>query len=199
MKKRVHKVISEEVIRRLAEGNASAFDDIYWQYSAHIYNFAKSILYSESQAKDITQTVFMQIWEKRHEIDPAQNFQSYIFTIARNLIYKETLRKVMYESLSEVIDTLTRDEDNTTEKELSFFFTDEHIKKLVETLPESRKAIFKMSRYQHLSNKQIAQKLGISERTVETQIYRSITYLKKKTELLKLVLPWLVILMNVNN
>ena len=180
--------ISQKDVVALKNGDTSAFDRVYWEYSAHIYNFAKSVLYSESQAKDITQTVFMQIWEKRENIDLDQNFQAYMFAIARNQICKESLHRVMYDSLSDMLDVNTLGADNTTEKEINFKFTAEIIEALIDKMPTVRKEIFKMSRFKHMSNKEIAEKMGISERTVETQIYRSLLFLKKESGVLLTVL-----------
>lgn len=73
--------ITKEILVRLSQDDETAFDVIYWSYNTHVYNFANSLLYSSSAAQDITQNVFLKIWEKRHEIDPEQNFNAYLFTI----------------------------------------------------------------------------------------------------------------------
>lgn len=73
--------ITKEILVRLSQDDETAFDVIYWSYNTHVYNFANSLLYSPSAAQDITQNVFLKIWEKRHEIDPEQNFNAYLFTI----------------------------------------------------------------------------------------------------------------------
>ena len=72
------------------------------------------------------------------------------------------------------------DFDSLTEENIDAESLRTHINNLVEQLPLSRKEIFKLSRYQHLSYKEIAARLSISEKTVETQLYRSLAFLKKK-------------------
>lgn len=173
-------MVPKNILLRLSNDDEKAFEFIYWKYNAHVYNFANSLLYSPEIAQDITQNVFLKIWEKRHEINPEQNFNAYLFTIARNMVYKETEQKLLAEQslrqLQEEEDVL----DMSTIQTLDYHFTEELCRSLVEELPPARREIFKLSRFERLSNKEIALRLSISERTVETQLYRATRFLKRK-------------------
>lgn len=173
-------MVPKNILLRLSNDDEKAFEFIYWKYNAHVYNFANSLLYSPKIAQDITQNVFLKIWEKRHEINPEQNFNAYLFTIARNMVYKETEQKLLSEQsfrqLQEGEDVL----DMSTIQTLDYHFTEELCRSLVEELPPARREIFKLSRFERLSNKEIALRLSISERTVETQLYRATCFLKRK-------------------
>lgn len=173
-------MVPKNILLRLSNDDEKAFEFIYWKYNAHVYNFANSLLYSPKIAQDITQNVFLKIWEKRHEINPEQNFNAYLFTIARNMVYKETEQKLLAEQslrqLQEEEDVL----DMSTIQTLDYHFTEELCRSLVEELPPARREIFKLSRFERLSNKEIALRLSISERTVETQLYRATRFLKRK-------------------
>lgn len=173
-------MVPKNILLRLSNDDEKAFEFIYWKYNAHVYNFANSLLYSTKIAQDITQNVFLKIWEKRHEINPEQNFNAYLFTIARNMVYKETEQKLLAEQslrqLQEEEDVL----DMSTIQTLDYHFTEELCRSLVEELPPARREIFKLSRFERLSNKEIALRLSISERTVETQLYRATRFLKRK-------------------
>ena len=173
-------MVPKNILLRLSNDDEKAFEFIYWKYNAHVYNFANSLLYSPKIAQDITQNVFLKIWEKRHEINPEQNFNAYLFTIARNMVYKETEQKLLSEQslrqLQEEEDVL----DMSTIQTLDYHFTEELCRSLVEELPPARREIFKLSRFERLSNKEIALRLSISERTVETQLYRATRFLKRK-------------------
>lgn len=173
-------MVPKNILLRLSNDDEKAFEFIYWKYNAHVYNFANSLLYSPKIAQDITQNVFLKIWEKRHEINPEQNFNAYLFTIARNMVYKETEQKLLAEQslrqLQEEEDVL----DMSTIQTLDYHFTEELCRSLVEELPPARREIFKLSRFERLSNKEIALRLFISERTVETQLYRATRFLKRK-------------------
>lgn len=180
MKKHAIKTIDAEVLLRLKEGDESAFDAVYWKYSSWVFNFIHSLLYDKSLAEDLTQTVFLKIWEKRATIDPELLFDSYLFAIARNLVYKETENRLRAEQLATSLQRIPFETDSLTEDNIDADSLRAYIDDLIEQLPPSRKHIFQLSRRQHLSNKEIASQLSISEKTVESQLYRALGFLKQK-------------------
>jgi RNA polymerase sigma-70 factor (ECF subfamily) len=84
--------------------------------------------------------------------------------------------------------------DRTTEENIETNSLGEYINSLVEQLPEARKRIYQMSCNQYLSNKEIADRLSISEKTVETQLYRSLYFLKRRLARNKNLLLFLLFL-----
>ena len=78
------------LVAKLREGNKFAFEALYEKYSARLYNTIVLLVYDKSLAKDITQSSFMTIWEKRSNLDTEKSFPAYLCTIARNMVYKET-------------------------------------------------------------------------------------------------------------
>lgn len=176
--------IDRAILQKLKEGQTSAYDLLFWKYNAKIYNFVYNILYNKSLAEDITQSVFLKIWERHEDIDPDKGFSAYLYTIARNLVYKETERlvhEIRYEShLKDTNNNDSKDVDNQTSDKLDAAFLESYIDKVIDQLPSARREIFILSRKKGFSNKEIAQKLAISEKTVETQIYRALQFLKDK-------------------
>lgn len=171
--------IDKNTLIRLKQGDIASFDAIYWKYSAWVYNFIFSLLHDKLLAEDLTQNVFLKIWERKDSIDAGQSFESYIFTIARNLVYKETEKALLAEKYIETIQKQDIEYDSGPEEKVETKLLQEYIASLVEQLPEARKNIYKLSRMEQLSNKEIAAKLSISERTVETQLYRALQFLKQ--------------------
>lgn len=180
MKKRAALGVDEDVLFRLKQGDESAFESIYWKYNSWVFNFIHSLLFDKSLAEDLTQTVFLKIWEKRESIDPELGFDSYLFAIARNLVYKETENRLQSELLSDTLKEHSANHDSLTEENIDADSLREYINNLIEKLPPSRRQIFQLSRHAHLSNKEIASRLSISEKTVETQLYRALRFLKQK-------------------
>ena len=89
------------LVAKLREGNKFAFEALYEKYSARLYNTIVLLLYDKSLAKDITQSSFMTIWEKRSNLDTEKSFPAYLCTIARNMVYKETERRLLHNKFVE--------------------------------------------------------------------------------------------------
>lgn len=174
------KGIDKNTLGRLQKGDEAAFDAIYWEYSSWVYNFILSTLHDPSVAEDITQSVFLKIWERREHIDPDKGFESYLFTIARHLVYRETEQRFQTEAVLQNIQDKIPHSDELTEEMIDVESLRQYIASLVDQLPPARRRIYQMSRVEHLSNKEIANRLSISEKTVETQLYRSLSFLKEK-------------------
>lgn len=69
------------LVAKLREGNKFAFEALYEKYSARLYNTIVLLVYDKSLAKDITQSSFMTIWEKRSNLDTEKSFPAYLCTI----------------------------------------------------------------------------------------------------------------------
>lgn len=74
--------VNEDLLKRLKVGDEKAFEDLYWTYSPQVYNFINSLLFDKSLAEDLTQNVFLKIWEKHEQIEPGLGITAYLFTIA---------------------------------------------------------------------------------------------------------------------
>ena len=164
----------------LKNGDEKAFETLFWKYNEHVYHFIYSLLYEKSMAEDLTQNVFLKIWEKHETIDVEQNFDAYLFTIARNLVYKETENRLLSEKLTESLQRQLSDADSLTEERIDAESLREYINSLIEELPPSRREIFRLSRQEHLSYREIAERLSISEKTVETQLSRALRFLRDR-------------------
>lgn len=168
------------LLSRLIEGDPSAFQELYNAYSSPIYYFVYTSLLDKSLAEDITQSCFVKVWERRAELDASKKFSSYLYTIAKNLVYRETERQVQDAKYLASLNNTKMDTSPTVEDDMHLQFMQKMIRDLIEDLPPVRKDIFIMSRVKGYSCKDIATELSVSERTVETQIYRTLLYLKRK-------------------
>ena len=140
-------------INSFISGDMKAFESLYKAYAGKVFNYINSFIYDPDLAKDITQNTFLQLWEVRSQLDPNGNIEGYIYSISRNLLFREIRRLNILRN-----------------------YTD----RIKEEIKEARRRIFLMRWSNGLSNKEIAQKLSISEKTVSTQIHRTIHFLKSK-------------------
>lgn len=131
-------------------------------------------------AENLVQEVFLTIWEKRGEIKEEYNFQSYLYTITKRLTIKE-LRKQALERQFQIYSNTFLDEVSHQSEE-SIIFSDlvSEAYESINKLPSERKEIFLLSKEEGLSNQEIADKLQISKRTVENQLYRATKTLREQ-------------------
>lgn len=137
--------IDFETLTRLKQGDVHAFEVIFWEYNPRVYHFVYSLLCDKLLAEDLTQTVFLKIWERREMIDPAQPFEAYLFTIARHLAYKESER-MLVASLSDLAEAASFTDEVALEDKLEADSLREYIQQLVDRLPVARREIFRLSR-----------------------------------------------------
>lgn len=166
----------------LQQGSAEAFERLFFQYSGKLYNFMLKLSSGDTYlAEEITQRTFIKIWDIHEQINPSRSFISYLCTIAKNMLLNEyehqTVEFVYREYASKF---LSAKENNVTpEKELNRNLLEKYINQLTEELPPARKQIFILSRKEMLSNKEIAQKLNLSESTVHTQLSKALSFMKE--------------------
>ncbi len=162
----------------VAEGSQEAFDALFRQYYGPVSNFIRSLVKQNSVAEDLTQDVFVNLWNSRHALGEVRYLNSYIYTSARNAVIDYMRRshdtsRTMSSEISELADGDLLDERYfALEKELL-------IRMAVENFPERRREIFRMSRFEGMSNEEIAETLGISKKTVENQINLATRDLRK--------------------
>lgn len=168
-------------IESFIDGNLKAFELLYNMFVGKVYNYINSFIYDPDLAKDITQNTFLQLWEARKNLDANGNIEGYIYSIARNLLFREIRRLNILKNYSvRIQEEMKEEEDSQIEENLSRDMIEKQILSLLVELPEARRKIFLMRWSKGLSNKEIAQKLSISEKTVSTQIHRTINFLKSK-------------------
>ncbi len=167
------------LVKRLKAGDMDAFELLYQKYIGKVWNFVHTLLQDKSLADDISQNVFMKLWEKREYLNEERKLSAYIFTIAKHFVYKQTEKMVLHGKYIAATQTRLTLLDNSSIEELDARFMTNYINDILVQLPASRREIFVMSKLQGLSNKEIAQRLGIAEKTVETQLYRANNFVKK--------------------
>ena len=171
--------INSELLIRLKSGEKSAFKHIFNLYGPKIYRFGILYLKNKSDAEELAQDVFLKIWEKRDHLDPSQNIKAYIFKIAVNCIYDNIRKKNLNKAFVEFSNHNFEPSAESLWNEIIWKDMLLKLNTLVERMPEQRRIIFLLRREEGLSNQQIADKLKLSKRTVENQIYRTTLYLNE--------------------
>lgn len=168
----------EEIIRRLKNEDKSAVDELFGYYYPRLYHFSKSILKIENEIDDILQEVFVKIWLNRQKIGNAETFNAYIFTITKNKVLNLIRNNLRDQAFMDKLYLRTVAEEYYAPDPVEFDEIKVRIDKIVANLPERRHQVFVLSRTEGLSNKDIAQQLNISEKTVEDHITHAIKQIK---------------------
>ena len=170
-----------ELLQSLKEGSFSAFEKLYNLYSGKLYNFMMRLSSgNQYMAEEVVQQTFIRLWEVREEVDPTENFVSYLCTIARNLSMNMYQHQTVEYIYTEYLLKSNPDRDHQTEESTDLRFLNDYIDSLAEELPPSRKKIFLLSKRQGYTNKEIAEKMGISESTVATQLSLAVKFMREQ-------------------
>lgn len=168
----------QELSRLLGHGSKDAFRVLYLRYGLKIRKFAQTYLKQEQDSEELVQDVFLKLWDKKEILNGSGNLKAFIYKIAVNSIYDFIRRK----NIKQAFWDYTKDGANMSEQtwdEVVFNDMLFHVNRLIEKMPDQRRKIFVMSKEEGLTNDEIAEVLRLSKRTVENQLYRAVSFLKK--------------------
>lgn len=174
--------ISDEkiLISGLQKGDIDTFEKIYSLYHKRIYNFCISLHLSCDDAEETVQKVFVALWEQRLLVDEEKSLASYLYTIARYMIYQDFRQQVYKKAAFDHYILNSPDLNETTKDDVLFDELVSFLETVIEKLPERQREIFKLSRFSGFTYLQIAEQLKISENTVDTQIRRALDFVRDK-------------------
>jgi RNA polymerase sigma-70 factor (family 1) len=149
-------------------------------YGRKIYALSFRFLKNQQQSEEIVQETFINLWVNREKIDVQGNIYLYLYVIAKRLCLNE-LRKIN-QSAELFLGLIGRISElhNATEEEIMANDMEQFVAKLLQKLPSQQQLIFKMSRDEGLSHREIAEKLQISPNTVKNHMVEALRTLKSK-------------------
>ncbi|MDR1722946.1 MAG: sigma-70 family RNA polymerase sigma factor [Tannerella sp.] len=157
-------------VKCLASDDEKAFVALYGKYHRKVYFSALRFIRSEETAKDITQTVFMKIWEYRRRLNPDNNFAAYLNTVCRNAIFDELKREALDDEMRNELQYTTDEaagEDDFREKYYQL------LEEAIATLPSQRRTVFEACKLKKQSYDLVARLNGISRSTVQDHIVKA--------------------------
>jgi len=182
--------IDPELIRKIRDGDVSAFEQLFNSYQKRVYNLIYRMVGNDQDAADLTQEVFVRIYSARHRLQSEEAFGAYIRTISTNLCrdhFRRVKRRVKADSLDEpisvdggeiereVADWSTNPERTLEKKDLQAA-----VQGALDTLSDEHRAVVVLHHIEGMDLKDIAQELGIPEGTVKSRLARARDELKRK-------------------
>jgi len=183
--------IFDQDIQFLIDGHDPVVKIIYSKYHNKVYNLALRFLKDKDLASEIVQETFIKLWINRSKLDPSGNLWLYLFVIAKRLSLNK-LREInrsqnLFDKLVSRIEQMHNPtEDTVMEKDLLSY-----TEKIVSTLPKQQQKVYRLSRQEGFTHKEIASQMQISSSTVNNQLTEALK--KLRTELKYCDLFYLVI------
>ncbi len=172
---------TEILIQPLKNGSVKAFDALYQLYSARLYNFVLKISNGDTyMAEEIVQRVFIKIWEERSLLDTQKSFNAFICTIAKNMLMNEYKHQMVEFVYQEYILQINKDESSDGVDKIEYVFLEKYLNTLIEQLTPARREVYIMNRIDKLTVKEIAQRSGKSEKTIEKQLSEANEFIRRQ-------------------
>ncbi|UGU15680.1 RNA polymerase sigma-70 factor [Sinomicrobium kalidii] len=163
----------KELAYNLKGSAGEAFDRLYIRYWEPLFSFAYKFSGSRALSQDVVQEVFFSLWQKRASVE-VNNIEAYLYQSVKYRLFRA------YKNKEFPTDRIDRDFENYLVEHTASESSEqtELLRKLLEQLPEKRKEILYLSKYQNLSNAEIAEELNLSTQTVKNQLSRAIKSLR---------------------
>lgn len=168
------------------------FEKLFKEHFKDMVFYAQKYVKDLDSAREIAQEAFIALWERREQIDVSKTVKSYLGSIVHNrsLNYLRENKKFDRNLLAveHLSDRFVEISDRMSAEE-----TETKIYAAIDELPEKCREIFKMSRFEHLKYQEIADKLGISVKTVEAQMSKALQHMKARLAeyLMLLLILWI--------
>lgn len=163
------------LLQLIRQGDKLAFKHLFDTYFTPLCRFVHSYIADTTVAEELVLDIFTYLWENRRTLQIHLSFKAYLFQAARNKCLNELRQKRRFVSLDEVSGELS-EEMNTFGLEADELY--HLIREAVMALPDKCRDVFRLSREENFTNKEIAEHLQISPKTVEAQITKALKRIK---------------------
>jgi RNA polymerase sigma-70 factor (family 1) len=165
-----------ELLDLVARGDQKAFTklvDLFWN---KVFGHALAYTKSSPRAQEITQDVFLHVWNKRLALLEVKDFKKFLFILGRNQIISSMRKKLDELTGKDPVETV--EETLVPDLQLEYKQAHNKIMEAIEKLPPTRKLVFKMSRIEGMTYDQISQHLNISRNTVKEHIVLGLSFIR---------------------
>lgn len=179
-----NKEIEQSLAASLKKGSVEAFDTIYRMYASKLLGYVSQATRNKEDAEEIVHDIFLDLWKSRERLQLDKGFKVLLFSLAyrRRIDYfRKHLKSPIFEDYTNFQNDLVTTDDRPLEYNdfLKIF------RKALEGLPEKYERLIILSRFEELTNKEIAKKMNIKERTVANELSLALKYLRSELDEIK--------------
>jgi len=182
----------ENLFLDIQKGDEKAFEVIFRLHYAGLCGYARKFVADADEAEEIVQEVFAAFWARKERIEITASLKSYLFRAVRNASLNLIKHQKVKGAYFAVNNALRQEEEQMENDTLVSLELQKRIEESIGQLPPERQKIFLMSRMEDMKYKEIAEELGISVKTVETQMGKALKTLREALgEYLPILVIWL--------
>ena len=167
----------KRIIILLKKGDRSAFRAIFNLYEKRLYAFVFTITKSHYSTEELLQEIFIKLWQEKETINTSLSFNAFVYTIARNLTYnhlrkianQENLKQEFWQNISSL---------NAVENQIIYSDYEDILEDILKQLPQRKRSIYILSKQEGKTNEEIADLLGISQKTVKNHLWKTLQTIK---------------------
>lgn len=172
-------IVEQEMISRIRAGDEAAFEKVFRTYAKLLHAYGYTLLNNSHIAEEMIQDLFLKIWEQRGVLQIHTSLKAYLYRSLHNDCMNH-LRHVKVKKNYEA--TVTKDGSGVKQHQpinrLEVKEIQQKLRSGLSKLPEACRTVFQLSRFEHLTYKEIASQLGISVKTVENQMGKAFKLLR---------------------
>lgn len=186
--------LDSDILLAIRQGNERVFETIFRKHYQALCNYACGILKDMDDAEEVVQSIFMKFWEQRESIEINVSLKSYLYRAVHNTCLNRLKHLKIQEVHKQYVGNFFEENHDSATDLMDKVELESRIAEALEKLPEQCRLIFKMSRFEELKYQEIADRLGLSIKTVENQIGKALKIMR--TELAD-YLPIMFILLGI--
>ena len=180
----------QQILEHLAKNDVRAFDFLYNKYFSKLYGAVYKRLQNQELTEEVVQELFISLWERRDVLTISTTIEAYLFSSVKYLVIAQYKKNNLFEKYSNSLNPEV-DDNNFSEQVIAFDELNAAYQNSLKLLPERCREIFLLKRT-GLSQREISEKMDISEKTVENQMTKALKILREAlSDYTVLVVLWL--------
>lgn len=185
------------IVEGIKAGDESAYKKLFLKYYSQLVVFARKVVVDDDLSRELVQDVFVSFYEKRKELNIHTSLKAHLYQSVRNRCLNQLKHSQIRREHHANIYLDKKDEEAFVEDKLQQTELEFKIHSIIKTLPEQCRKIFEKSRFEGVTNQEIADELNLSKRTVETQISKALKILRKNLAGYLSLIAWLIVVLRI--